>query len=1004
MPNLSWETANRYFEEHILPRRVRDDVAEQKYHEKYDKHKIIYRKVLPGEKNRGELYPVCTAGLATFAQFGIGIGLYFFQLLMLAALCLVCVVILSPMIHAYQSSAYGLSPSTATQKGDSILSTTAACESVNITATINCPNNANSCIIRYTPHCAIPTIAIYTDLIMCLVACSMLVASRYLVENPLIEELDEAVQTTSDYAVAVLDPPSDADFPGEWFQFFSRFGQVRSISIVRKNRELVVELLRLQHVTELITSYQQLHTDKFTDRYQQLWKIQQSLQSRVLELCRGEYPVARVYAIFELEEEQRLCLQALEVPDIVAIFDLHSSTYTSQARKLFRKHDVLNVQEPVEPDDVLYFNLGLSRGTRLTNQVLSISGTIGVYIAVWYFVAIVKQTISPYLGLVISLVDAMLPRIFEYLTNLSHPHDESRRLSLLQLRLFAARLLLSTLLPYFQTSWTETLTTSNIQQILSVQYFACFFNPFLTFLDLSQTMKRYLFAYWFPETQSDLDSRYFCGTTWSLAEKYTILAKILAVTLCPALLSPISLLFTTVAFLLLFNIERWLLLRRYAPQSLLNETIALLLRQEVLLIICIHMIMSTQYIYAWPMDQAYVHYLGSDTPLTDYTSSDYSSDSASEVSRSILASINSNSYNNNNQTIVVEYVNKQPSLALWKLTRQPWQTPGQQRGLIIYEIGCLIMIIITLIIWIIVPLFSSIRSLFCSVNRVIGQSQNIPFSSLLLSQSSRPNITTGHNNNNNNHRTIDEEDDDEGGGSSGGVFYEPYVHDPASHGTRSYRCVDAVNVPEKFRAFIGSRLDSQQYYTQLDQQQQLHSNNNHNHDHIEVELAENTFDHHPYDLARFVPELYRNKVLSIVTYYPLHTTMTTMMNDGSILPTTNNNTMGEEVGGPTYSNNNNNNQQTQQHVNRLLKRLQVKEVELVDDNNHNNNNSNHHNNNNNKNQRDVTPSRNSSGYSRLSYLKFNQNNLVSPGPIPDSAPLIVPNRSDSPPKENFLRR
>lgn len=70
----------------------------------------------PDESERGELYPVWSAWLDTFAQFGIGIGLYFFQLLLLAALFICCAIVMIPAMYEYNKDSYGYLQSSGVNK------------------------------------------------------------------------------------------------------------------------------------------------------------------------------------------------------------------------------------------------------------------------------------------------------------------------------------------------------------------------------------------------------------------------------------------------------------------------------------------------------------------------------------------------------------------------------------------------------------------------------------------------------------------------------------------------------------------------------------------------------------------------------------------------------------------------------------------------------------------------------------------------------------------------
>eukprot|EP01039_Chlorochromonas_danica_P016189 gene16189-19122_t len=239
MVRLSRKEAIRYVESFVLPRRGRNWGEERKQLEKYDRRKVCHRKVLTGETDRGELYPVWNAGLETFAQFAF---------------------IVSPTVYEYYTSDRGI------DDNNRLLKVSSACTFTNVTATIGCPDGTDSCIIRSRENCPLSLQSILLDLVMSLGFCVAILFARF-AENKIIEDLDEAIQTVSDYSVCVLDPTEDADNPDEWFEFFSRFGKVRYITVFRENEEVLRAVTRLHMVDIKIEEYKKTHDDKVTDRF-----------------------------------------------------------------------------------------------------------------------------------------------------------------------------------------------------------------------------------------------------------------------------------------------------------------------------------------------------------------------------------------------------------------------------------------------------------------------------------------------------------------------------------------------------------------------------------------------------------------------------------------------------------------------------------------------------------------------------------------------------------------
>jgi hypothetical protein len=66
-------------------------------------------------------------------------------------------------------------------------------------------------------------------------------------EQTMKKKLDECVQTAQYYSVVVNDPSEDADNLYEWFNFFSRFGTVKYVTILKKNKN-ALNLIHEKHI------------------------------------------------------------------------------------------------------------------------------------------------------------------------------------------------------------------------------------------------------------------------------------------------------------------------------------------------------------------------------------------------------------------------------------------------------------------------------------------------------------------------------------------------------------------------------------------------------------------------------------------------------------------------------------------------------------------------------------------------------------------------------------
>jgi hypothetical protein len=234
--------------------------------------------------------------------------------------------------------------------------------------------------------------------------------------NKAITNLDEQHQTAQDYSVVVHDPDPDASDPKEWRDYFSQFGEVASVTVALKNGELLRALARRRFI-KLMLQYEGEEGEEFNlndqtfdlarkksfsksksmsgsmnmlfksekgakkpnwmkhelnkvnaqevlsaagfgktqDQWMEQWEDN---QQKLLELYKQSYPVAKVMCIFEEEESQRKCLDALVIGLIPSLFDSQFFAPKNTSH-LFRGTNSLFVREALEPKDVIYENLGM---------------------------------------------------------------------------------------------------------------------------------------------------------------------------------------------------------------------------------------------------------------------------------------------------------------------------------------------------------------------------------------------------------------------------------------------------------------------------------------------------------------------------------------------------------------------------------------------------------------------------------------------------------------------
>jgi hypothetical protein len=266
------------------------------------------------------------------------------------------------------------------------------------------------------------------------------------------------VHSAQDYSLVVLDPNADAGNPDEWHEYFSRFGKVRYITILRENAAVIKLLTEKHFLARSILHSNASNTSHDSAGgvlgiFESLFcgGISSSSSSRAAarvsaklkkclvrlavvdedlkKLYRESYAVIRVYVTFETEEFKAACLNDVNIPDFNAIFDI----ITPNARVLFRGSNVLNIIEPHEPDNILWDNLCVHDTTRQWSKLLGllmyVAMVAGAYFAI-VFTSIEGSIFA--LSAVVACLDSAMPSLFRFTSRLSYHCSEDTVQSELQ--------------------------------------------------------------------------------------------------------------------------------------------------------------------------------------------------------------------------------------------------------------------------------------------------------------------------------------------------------------------------------------------------------------------------------------------------------------------------------------------------------------------------------------------------------------------------------------------
>jgi hypothetical protein len=356
--------------------------------------------------------------------------------------------------------------------------------------------------------------------------------------------LDEASQTTTDYAIEVSNPPKDARDPDEWKVFFEKFGKVVSITVALDNEELLVALvkrrayiLNLENLQPVgvtvdphniasavstampLTLTQKLMFSSAAETLQAKIEAIDKLVSK--DLVQRKYDVSNVYVIFENEEHQQEALRQLSVGGLSVLMNMKSSV---PEYLRFRGEFVLRVAEPPEPSSVRWRDLDETFLVQLSQRIGTVILTIGVVIASCLIVVRVRNHYGIlYAAMTVSALSSGIPTICSYITELESHVSEGSKEASNYFKITASLWIVTTILTAFVTPFTDTL--DNERKSLIPAMYAIFITellktPVKQILDISGNVYRHLLAPRAPDQRRM--SAYFSGAKYSLSERYTV--------------------------------------------------------------------------------------------------------------------------------------------------------------------------------------------------------------------------------------------------------------------------------------------------------------------------------------------------------------------------------------------------------------------------------------------------------------------------------------------------
>eukprot|EP00978_Attheya_sp_CCMP212_P000391 scaffold788_cov56-Attheya_sp.AAC.4 len=354
---------------------------------------------------------------------------------------------------------------------------------------------------------------------------------------------DEAQQTASDYSVEVKNPPKTANDPDEWKDFFESISNSHVtivtvaldnehlLKILAKRRTLVLSLEMMvrpgyefdkHNLDDAVENALPLPTMKkllcSSDAKGIHTKIS-ILDAKIEEMSKQQYNVSHVFVTFETEEAQRKALKALSVKRL----DVWKKSSRSLAeRLLFRGNILLDVAEPVEPSSVRWNDLDELPTTRTIQLIVTTFLTL-LFIAGGAFSITYAFEYSAAVGaIVIKVCNAITPQVCIFINSFESHVSEGSKEASLYVKMTIFRWINTAVITSFISSFSETLSPdkgSLINAIYAIHLAELVFGPVLSIMDIGGNLKRHVLGPRAPDQRRM--TLFFTGTVYSIAERYT---------------------------------------------------------------------------------------------------------------------------------------------------------------------------------------------------------------------------------------------------------------------------------------------------------------------------------------------------------------------------------------------------------------------------------------------------------------------------------------------------
>eukprot|EP00547_Thalassionema_nitzschioides_P018175 CAMPEP_0194240440 /NCGR_PEP_ID=MMETSP0158-20130606/6609_1 /TAXON_ID=33649 /ORGANISM="Thalassionema nitzschioides, Strain L26-B" /LENGTH=936 /DNA_ID=CAMNT_0038975135 /DNA_START=42 /DNA_END=2852 /DNA_ORIENTATION=+ len=658
LPKLDFGWA--YFEHMILPRH---------FVHPEEGSKDIRQKAEPGEATAETcLYSVWSTPEKDLADLGVGIGIYFFTLRCLAIVLFLAGLINIPNLLFYNSDFYNHDEEGGVPY---VLQSSAICTDHHWAACPTCDreqwNYFPRTMDRYAESSSTASdgtklkfikinlcnfgyflglfnwISIVFTSVALYIICFIIIKRREV-------QYDEAQQTSTDYSIAVENPPKDAHDAEQWRKFFSQFGHVTCCTVAIDNEDLVKALMERRL---LMFQMQQLLPpgviafDKsdlglmaektlplvwwqkmmFMSNGEKLRSQIAKLDEKIMELSSSEKKpdVSQIFITFETEEAQRAALRRLTVRRWDTLVMNNNIINNSSARLpdenllLYDGKHILKVTEPPEPSAVRWQDLDDSIQRRLAVLFVTSILTLLLIVCGMLFITYCRFEYGPGMAaLAISVLNSVAPTFCSFLTEYELHRSEDSKQTSRYVKITASMFAFTALVVSAVTPFTDTVSNSRdsiLYSLYAIFFFELLRGPITQCADISGNLKRHLLG---PRVKNRLLLfRLFRGTDYELSERYTNMTNVLFLTFYYGTIFPVGYFFCAATLVVHYWTDKYCLLRIWSPQPNIGTHLSVFFCKTFLTAtLLVLTIMSSYYVASFPFDNACEN-------TSDKVSSDY---------------------------------------------------------------------------------------------------------------------------------------------------------------------------------------------------------------------------------------------------------------------------------------------------------------------------------------------------------------------------------------------